>query len=336
MGEGEINPEDWASKLKAMDEASGINREKKEEKPYSIAGDQDKLDSGSVEEDDFRQKKTLQQAIGYVPIPVSSLPTNGRFYPSGTTLLIKALTVEQVRHWSTVDDSQPIDVNSHLNQIILSCCTLKGPDGRSLGYKQICDADRLFILLSIRDLTYKEGEAKIDIPIRCSCGASSETKVPLSHDSIVLHEELEESIEKYYDSDERCFVIRSASHGDLVLHLPRIGVMEKVYNQISEYERQQKTWDKSFYITLPYLITNSNLLDDQKAFNRMYNDFKTWSIGKYSIYQKMIEKLKMGPTEKIKGTCSKIGCGAEVTASLTFPDGIRSLFLISNIESELL
>lgn len=332
----QISPEDWAKSLKARDEISKINKDLDKDEPYSLGGDGDKGDPEELDREEKAKKETLQNALGYHTIPMSSLPTLGRFYPKGSTISIRALTVQEIRHWSTVDDSQPLDVNTHLNQIVLSCCNLKDSQNKSLGYQQLCDADRLFILLSIRDLTYKNGEAKIDIPVRCNCGATEETKIPLRHEAIVLHDELPENLERYYDSEERAFVIKSRTYGKLLLHPPRVGVMEKVYAHISEYEQQKKSWDKSFYITLPYLITNPKLLDDQKSYNRIYNEFQTWEGKKFSIYQKMIEELKMGPTEKIKGTCSKQGCNAEVIGDLTFPDGIRSLFLVSNIDDELL
>lgn len=339
MNEDGISPEEWAKNLKAMDEASGINRnleDSSEEQVYSLAGDNDEVDPDILNEESKKEKLSIEESLGKIFIPMENLPTKGRFYPKGSKIYVEALTVQEIRHWSTVDDSQPLEVNSYLNQILFSSTTFKTSDGKSIGYQQICDADRLFLLLFIRDLSMKEGEAKIEIPIRCRCGANQETKVLLSHSSIVLHEELEENLEKYYDEEERCFIIKTKSFGGLTMHLPRVGVMEKVYAKIAELEQQKKPWDKSFYVCLPFLIKNHALLDDEKSMNRLYNEFIQWSPKKFSIYDTMINKLKVGPTDQIKGICSKKGCGAEVTGDLTFPNGIKSLFAISNIDDELL
>lgn len=332
-----LSPEEWAAQLKAKDQLYGKNYGGDgEQQPYSLAGDLDKIDLDKSDREEEMKRASLHNKLGYIKIPYENLPTKGRFYPNDSELMIRSLTVQELRHWSTIDDSQPLDVNSHLNQILLSSSKLVDLNsGKNIGYQYICDADRLFILLMIRDLTFKEPESKIEIPIRCNCGANVETKVTLKHNSIVLHEELPEKIDKYYDAEQKCFIIKT-NNGNYVLHLPRVGVMEKVYNKISELEQQKRAWDKSFYVTLPYLIINPKLVEDEKQLNKLYNEFILWDIKKFQIIDSMIRELKIGPTDKIKGSCSKSGCGAEVIGDLTFPDGIRSLFTVSNIDSELL
>ena len=44
--------------------------------------------------------------------------------------------------------------------------------------------------------------------------------------------------------------------------------------------------------------------------------------------------MKIGIKPEMKFPCQ--GCGAEVTVPLTFPGGIKALFVISDIDSELL
>jgi hypothetical protein len=44
--------------------------------------------------------------------------------------------------------------------------------------------------------------------------------------------------------------------------------------------------------------------------------------------------IRVGVDEKVHGTCTS--CGAEIHAPISFPRGIKSLFVVSDIAGELL
>ena len=332
------NPEELAKFLKEQDKLSGINRninepskeEVKEKKPSDLGNIND---YDEIAKEEFKAKKTLEEAMGYTKINLEDLPTKGLFYPVGAKMLVRALKVDEIKHWSSIDETDLVDVYMHLNKIVLSACKFTTNDNKNLGHYSICDADRLYLLLKIRDKTFKQGESKIDIPAPCQCATGADNKIPLRYENIVINNKLPEKLEKYYNEEKRCFIVETKSYGNLTLHLPRIGVMERIYGQVADLQRQNKPFKKEFYVTLPYIITNHRLLDKEDTFNKLYGDFQSWDTKKYSIYTNLINKLQMGATNEIKGSCP---CGSEVTAPLEFPDGIKSLFFISNIDDELL
>jgi len=59
-----------------------------------------------------------------------------------------------------------------------------------------------------------------------------------------------------------------------------------------------------------------------------------WSDIKYQTMNKLTEMARVGVKEKMRTECEK--CGTEVTTPISFPGGIKSLFVISDITGELL
>jgi hypothetical protein len=60
-----------------------------------------------------------------------------------------------------------------------------------------------------------------------------------------------------------------------------------------------------------------------------------WDKKEFSLLYQISEKIKIGTKSEAKQICPICGDG-EITADITFPGGIRSLFLISDIFGELL
>ena len=46
--------------------------------------------------------------VGWKPISLELLPTQGLYYPDGTKIAIRAATFGEIRHWSMIDDNDPI------------------------------------------------------------------------------------------------------------------------------------------------------------------------------------------------------------------------------------
>ena len=56
--------------------------------------------------------------IGWYEVPLESLPTKGMFYPNESRLLIKPANVSIIRHFSTVDDTNPLELNDAFDYIL--------------------------------------------------------------------------------------------------------------------------------------------------------------------------------------------------------------------------
>ena len=74
--------------------------------------------------------------LGYHTIPTLSLPSGGMFYPEGTEISIRSAKVAEIRHFSTIDEANVLDIDEKLNQILESCIRITSANKR-LSYKDI-------------------------------------------------------------------------------------------------------------------------------------------------------------------------------------------------------
>ena len=122
--------------------------------------------------DDIEVKR-LNEMVGHQRLNLSLLPSKGRFYRDDFEIFIRAARVGEIRDFSTVDENNIRDVDDKLNGVIINCTkVMYGPQRGS--YKDILEEDRIYVLLAIRELTFKEGEQKLLMPVtKKSCKNST-------------------------------------------------------------------------------------------------------------------------------------------------------------------
>ena len=114
-------------------------------------------------------------------LDVRSLPSEGLFYPENVELLLRSAKTKEIRHWSTIDEEDPIDVREKIN-FILNACTkfkIKGQMA-SLNFNDFTEVDRYHILFRIYELTFPNQENKLWANIKCEntqCGHTNQTQV---------------------------------------------------------------------------------------------------------------------------------------------------------------
>ena len=106
--------------------------------------------------------------IGYLKIPVDSLPTQGLLYPKGTEIIIRAARGAEIKHWSTMNDQdleQLSAVDDILNYIIEKCVSVKMPDVIGASWKDLKDVDRFYLLMAVREFTFLDVDNELMVPI---------------------------------------------------------------------------------------------------------------------------------------------------------------------------
>jgi hypothetical protein len=279
--------------------------------------------------------RRIQELTGYMKLDLGNLPSAGKFYREDFEIHIRAARVGEIRDFSTIDEENIRDVDEKLNSILVGCTKIMYGNQRG-SYRDILEEDRIYVLLSIRELTFKNGEAKLMMPVgkkKCTSGScKSQDSVELKTANLQFNE-VDDLIEKYYDSVNKCYTIPTKSHGELVLAPPTIGVMRAITDWARKREEENKSWDKSSLGILPYVQREWRGFDEKQIFSAM-TSFQGWDSGKYSIIFRLVEKMKIGIKPEFVYPCQS--CGAEVTVPLSFPGGIKSLFIIQDISSELL
>lgn len=350
-GDEAIKRKDWDTARSAYNEASTINpTEQYPKNQLNAIILMEKEQQGGIEFDtvpppvnlgkaeSFKQQDTPDSItgsnIGWKPVPVENLPSSGLFYPTGTTLEIKAAAVAEIRHFSTIDENDPLDMDDKLNVIIDKCVRLRFPD-RNASWKDLKEEDRFYIIFAVRDLTFINGENKLFVSVKCgrTCkgdGTYSE-RVELKKDNFEYYK-IDEKLMRFYNENERCFVVDSPKVGVIKMYVPSLGITSFIKNMLRDKLQKNEFYDKAFLKTAPFMFPDWRGLDE-KQYNAKVQESVGWSPLKHAAIMRIAEMIRFGVKTELKRECNK--CGAEVVAPLTFPGGVKSIFITSDPLGEL-
>jgi len=265
--------------------------------------------------------------LGYHAIPVISLPSGGMFYPDGTEISIRSAKVAEVRHFSTIEESNVLDIDEKLNQIVESCVRITCNTTR-LSYKDILEEDRFFIILSIRELTFPEPESSLKIEHMSKKNEKHEIEIKKDY---FQYFKIPSELDKYYDNDAKSFMIETKSFGTISMRPPVIGVMQKITAYIREKQQKGEKIDQSVLQIVPYLHHDWRGFNDKSIFD-FEIELNGWSSKKYNLVYTLAEKMKVGIQPNL---LVQLG-DEEEEVPITFRDGIKSLFIVQDIAGELL
>jgi len=284
----------------------------------SIRGEEDAPDSDML--------------LGWHRLYAEDMPSGGRYYPAGLSIHIRAARAAEIRHWSTMNERDLFDIDDKLNHIVQNCTRVQS-DKRMMSWKDILEEDRIHLILAIRDLTFKDGENKLNVSNTCQhCGTKNSIEIS---NQTLQSTGAPMDIEKYYDPEERMYNIQTRSYGTIRMRPPSIGVMSVVTRFINTKQKEGGYWDQSYLQIFPYLHLDWRGLNEKSIFDGEVS-FQGWDEKKYMLIYRIAEKMRVGVQPEIRTDCS--GCGEEVTAQIDFRNGIKAIFIptISDISDELL
>lgn len=272
---------------------------------------------------------------GWKNLPLQLLPTQGLFYPENTQIAIRAAEVKEIRHFSTIEESDLISIEEKLNFVLDKCTRIYFGDSGLSDYRDIKYEDRFYIILAIRDLTFLRGENRIILKPKMDC---TKKDCPLGggielRTGVLNRFELDEKITTYYSQDNKCFQFHIPKiDRDLNFFIPSVGVMEKLTTFFRSEKAKKYQMDDSFRKIAPYIFNDWRNLDEKLIINKM-REIDYWTKEEFSLAFEMSNKLKVGTKPSAFIKCN---CGAEVTAPISFPGGYRSIFVISDIFRDIL
>jgi hypothetical protein len=275
---------------------------------------------------------------GWKNLPVSVLPSQGMFYPDGTKMAIRAAEVKEIRHFSTIDEDDRLDLEEKLSYVLDRCLRIDFPGEGVVSYKDLKQEDRFFLIMAIRDLTFVKGENSILLKPKKTCRETLECPftngIELRTGALSSYS-LDDKILQYYNSETRSFVFTIKKTGKSIqMFIPSIGVSQNITSYIAEAARKSINIDDGFLQISPFLFDDWRELTFDTFFTKM-RECDYWTKEEYSIYFELSERIKVGTKMEVKQKCPVCG-DEEVTAPINFPSGFRSLFVISDIFGELL
>ncbi len=285
---------------------------------------------GKVNMDNFGPEKARpsDDILGWHVLDLTTLPSKGKFYPEDCVIKIRSAKAAEIRHFSTMDENNYIDMEEKLNSIVESCSQFRTGEKR-MSYKDILEEDRIVLLLSIRDLSFPEPENKLMLKGK-TAKSKKTVDIELSVKNLVPSI-IDEQIEDYYDSKARTYIIKTKSAGTVNMKPPTIGIMQEITAYLKDRQEKEQEFDKAFIQVLPYLQSDWRGLNLQKIF-QLEMEYKGWDEKKFMVVYRLAERMKIGVQTELETTFD----GESAKAPLDFPGGIKSLFIISDLAGELL
>ena len=284
---------------------------------------------GSVNMDKFGPDTASSSDLhlGWHQINLEDLPSRGRFYPKDMSIKIRSAKVAEIRHFSTMDENNILDIDEKLNSIVQSCTVVSASESR-VSFKDICEEDRFFIILSIRDLTFPEPENALKVNFTAPSGNSHDIEIKRDY---FRYFEIPNEIEKYYDANARGFIVQTRSYGEIFMKPPSIGIMQEITKYIKERQEKGINIDQSLIQIIPFISTDWRNFNQRKIFD-MEIDMNGWDNKKYTLLYRLAEKMKIG----IQPEMQVIVEDEEASVPINFRDGIKSIFIIQDFSGELL
>lgn len=306
-----------------------LNKENADNLAEGVSSLEPTTSLGRTERIDYSKEEVneVERKYGWHPLWPENFPSKGRYYPEGSKFYIKAATVNEIRYFSTIDEQDPYSVEEAISDLLKVCLKISFP-GRQASWKDLKEEDKINVILSIRELTFAEGENKLAFKVTCSsCGKENEMEIANQN---FQPRELDESILKYYSESNRRFEVQTKSYGVINLAPPSIGIMKAVSDYIKELHKAGAPMKDAmpFLKVLPYLADQWRGLSVEKI-NHLKVEFTRFESKKFQLFTKLTEKVQISVKEKMMKQCES--CDEPIEAEVQLPTGIRGLFIDDSI-----
>jgi len=258
--------------------------------------------------------------LQYFNFDVKELPC-GQFYPAGTLFMVRPATVREIQAYSMVDDNNFYDIVEKMNDMLSACVRVKYPDGKIASYLDVKDQDRLYLVFTIRELTFQQGS---ELAVTSKCGVCSESnQLPLTRKYFVYHE-FDEKVMKYFNRGTNSFVFKTINNKQFELTPPNIGIQKAFTEYIVKENNEGKQPNLSFLKIIPFLLGGRNSITYEGIKSKL-SEFEQMDDISFQFLNAAVSKMTFGVKE-LKKDCT--ACGVEVRAEMQFPNGASGIFVI--------
>ncbi len=258
--------------------------------------------------------------LQYFNFDVKELPC-GQFYPAGTLFMVRPASVREIQAYSMVDDNNFYDIVEKMNDMLSACVRVKYPDGKIASYLDIKDQDRLYLIFSIRELTFQQG-TELAVTVKCdACGETNQ--IQLIRKNFSFHK-IDEKISKFFSKGSNSFIFRTINNKQFELTPPNIGIQKSFTEYIVKENNENRQPNLAFLKIIPFMLggRNSITYDGIKA---KLVEFEQMDDISFQFLNSAVSKMTFGIKELV-APCT--ACGVEVRAEMQFPNGASGIFVI--------
>lgn len=334
--------EDQIGDLGGENQPEGAPRSLGKIKHKEILGQQPDLDESEEKEYEAfksksraleREAKIIDISGGWIPIDRAEMGRRSGYYPADWEFYIRPATVAAIRNWAAIDEENPDQVYKTSNEIIRTSVKIQGKDG-PINWSHIRNWDRFWFILKIRELTFVNGETKIEFEDTCS-ECDSDITFTLSSATISFEYPDDDVEEKNFDPEHSVWKIvpkdYDVNYPALILYNPTIGKDDAILDWARQRVQLKQKIDEAFIRYLSWLLPY-NLPRDSSAQERLISkaqkEYRSWDVNMSAFMDSVIRNIETKPLDKMQTVCPC--CGQEVTSQVRFPNGIKYLFKVES------
>jgi hypothetical protein len=167
-------------------------------------------------------------ALMYEDVVMDVLPM-ADFYHIGTRIQFRDLTVAEVEHFSTLDESSEQDFIDKLNDILENAVLFTHADGTIGSYLDIKEGDRPWLIYMIREKTFPSGKVlSVRVPYMDN-NEQMETEIEFKRENFEIYRN--EEIMEYFDPAKRCLVLDTVFRDEPYFIAPPTVGLKKCFDQ---------------------------------------------------------------------------------------------------------
>lgn len=327
MAKARYKKEDALGALKQRDLEGGVNNTDDEVivEEQEAQEEVKKISLGKARNLDV---KSMASESPWKLVSLENLPSGGLMYDDKMEFLIRSAKVKEIRHWSTIDEHDPLDVSEKIGFILDSCSKLNiKSSNEPLNCNDLLEIDKYQLLFKIHRITFPNNENKLLARVRDKkCGNINSIHVT---DKNLKGFNYPKEIMEWYSDEERCFVIKSNKLNDTFkLYMPTLGSTKVVneYKNICEIRGIEK--DEAFDRIVPYLISDWRKVNAEDLL-RLKSESNRWHENKFLFLHKATEMLEKNSKNRVLGICEN--CKAKIDSSIFLGGSftVKNIFIIS-------
>jgi len=265
---------------------------------------------------------------GWVPVDRKEMGVRGKLYPETWEFRIRPATVNAIKNWNTIDDTDPLQVVEVLNEFLNATVSIK--DGaQKIATNNIHDWDRFWFILKAKEYTFAKGEKVVKFDAVCdSCGDPVTYELNAESLAYTQKDDWEDYYTKYWKGDK--WIIDPKEFGysaePITLWNPKTSVVTMILNWAVKQRQDGKTPNRAFILVAPWMIEKGSANPEkvETIMNLAEKKFNMIDGELYSFIKEVIDTIKINAPQELKATCTT--CGEEVTARFPLYDAICHLF----------
>jgi hypothetical protein len=254
--------------------------------------------------------------LQYFNFDVKDLPC-GKFYPAGTMLMIRAAQVKEIQAYSMVDDNNFYDIVEKMNDMLQACVRVKYSNGNIASYLDIKDQDRLYLIFTIRELTFQSGNS-LAVSVQTPSG---DVQLELKRENFKLHE-IDSKIDKYFNKSKNCYLFKTINGKEFELTPPNIGIQKAFTDYIIKENNENRTPNLAFLKIIPFMLGDRTSIT-YEGIKAKLSEFEQMDDISFQFLNAAIGKMTFGIKELYK-----VIDGQEVRAEMQFPNGASGVFVV--------